>query len=202
MDRGSSHGGTPSQPGTEKGVGSGPGLGYPAPAIHIRHACISGEVAEWSIAPHSKCGVRVTVPGVRIPPSPPLFSVRALILLIQFVGGQPLPHQMPHRGRLHRPAQRSPAMSACLGAGVPESSGRLPRIDPHPTARYPAAATADPARSAADPAGAVVHHPRGGRPHHAAIAKARGCANFLDSLRSTGFQSSDKKRGLVVVRTR
>ncbi len=30
-----------------------------------------GEVAEWSIAPHSKCGVRVTVPGVRIPPSPP-----------------------------------------------------------------------------------------------------------------------------------
>ena len=28
-------------------------------------------MAEWSIAPHSKCGVRVTVPGVRIPPSPP-----------------------------------------------------------------------------------------------------------------------------------
>ena len=32
---------------------------------------VCGEVAEWSIAPHSKCGVRVTVPGVRIPPSPP-----------------------------------------------------------------------------------------------------------------------------------
>src|SRR5574337_1992485 len=31
-----------------------------------------GEVAEWSIAPHSKCGVRASVPGVRIPPSPPL----------------------------------------------------------------------------------------------------------------------------------
>ena len=30
-----------------------------------------GEVAEWSIAPHSKCGVRASVPGVRIPPSPP-----------------------------------------------------------------------------------------------------------------------------------
>jgi hypothetical protein len=29
-----------------------------------------GEVAEWSIAPHSKCGIRVTVSGVRIPPSP------------------------------------------------------------------------------------------------------------------------------------
>ena len=26
-----------------------------------------GEVAEWSIAPHSKCGVRASVPGVRIP---------------------------------------------------------------------------------------------------------------------------------------
>ena len=25
---------------------------------------------EWSIGPHSKCGVRATVPGVRIPLSP------------------------------------------------------------------------------------------------------------------------------------
>jgi hypothetical protein len=33
-----------------------------------------GEVAEWSIAPHSKCGVRASVPGVRIPPSPPVPS--------------------------------------------------------------------------------------------------------------------------------
>ena len=30
-----------------------------------------GEVAEWSIAPHSKCGIRATVSGVQIPPSPP-----------------------------------------------------------------------------------------------------------------------------------
>jgi hypothetical protein len=28
-------------------------------------------VAEWLNAPHSKCGIRVTVSGVRIPPSPP-----------------------------------------------------------------------------------------------------------------------------------
>ena len=34
-------------------------------------AVAPGEVAEWSIAPHSKCGVRASVPGVRIPPSPP-----------------------------------------------------------------------------------------------------------------------------------
>ena len=30
-----------------------------------------GEVAEWSNAPHSKCGVPSRVPWVRIPPSPP-----------------------------------------------------------------------------------------------------------------------------------
>src|SRR5262249_15422599 len=33
--------------------------------------CGHGEVAEWLKAPHSKCGIRVTVSGVRIPPSPP-----------------------------------------------------------------------------------------------------------------------------------
>jgi hypothetical protein len=33
----------------------------------------SGEVAERLNAPHSKCGIRVTVSGVRIPPSPPVF---------------------------------------------------------------------------------------------------------------------------------
>ena len=31
-----------------------------------------GEVAERLKAPHSKCGIRVTVSGVRIPPSPPV----------------------------------------------------------------------------------------------------------------------------------
>ncbi len=29
-----------------------------------------GEMPEWSIGPHSKCGERATVPGVRIPLSP------------------------------------------------------------------------------------------------------------------------------------
>ena len=33
-----------------------------------------GEVAEWSNAPHSKCGMGVTPSGVRIPPSPPLIA--------------------------------------------------------------------------------------------------------------------------------
>jgi len=31
-------------------------------------------MAEWSKAPHSKCGVPVTVPRVRIPISPPIFA--------------------------------------------------------------------------------------------------------------------------------
>jgi hypothetical protein len=48
------------------------GVGYIAADRRGDYAlCGHGEVAEWSIAPHSKCGVRATVPGVRIPPSPP-----------------------------------------------------------------------------------------------------------------------------------
>jgi hypothetical protein len=40
----------------------------------LKYSCVQclGEVAEWLKAPHSKCGIRVTVSGVRIPPSPPL----------------------------------------------------------------------------------------------------------------------------------
>ena len=33
-----------------------------------------GEVAEWSNAPHSKCGIGASLSGVRIPPSPPYSS--------------------------------------------------------------------------------------------------------------------------------
>src|SRR5688572_7083495 len=36
-----------------------------------RPRTLSGEVAERSNAPHSKCGLRATVTWVRIPPSPP-----------------------------------------------------------------------------------------------------------------------------------
>jgi hypothetical protein len=44
--------------------------------IHSRRIRLGGhgEVAEWLKAPHSKCGIRVTVSGVRIPPSPPVCS--------------------------------------------------------------------------------------------------------------------------------
>src|SRR3984885_16052622 len=37
-----------------------------------------GEVAEWSNAPHSKCGIGASLSGVRIPPSPPQIQ-KALI---------------------------------------------------------------------------------------------------------------------------
>jgi hypothetical protein len=33
---------------------------------------VPGEVAEWSNAPHSKCGIGASLSGVRIPPSPPI----------------------------------------------------------------------------------------------------------------------------------
>lgn len=45
----------------------------PRPARH-RGLADCGEVVEWSIAPHSKCGVPLRVPWVRIPPSPPLVT--------------------------------------------------------------------------------------------------------------------------------
>src|SRR3954466_16141034 len=37
-------------------------------------AMAPGEVAEWSNAPHSKCGIGASLSGVRIPPSPPRLS--------------------------------------------------------------------------------------------------------------------------------
>src|SRR5215207_6211521 len=44
------------------------------PIMRGREAPPAGEVAERLNAPHSKCGIRATVSGVRIPPSPPLRS--------------------------------------------------------------------------------------------------------------------------------
>ncbi len=52
------------------------GFGTAGPVTSTRSAASRrtfGEVAEWSNAPHSKCGIRATVSGVRIPPSPPWF---------------------------------------------------------------------------------------------------------------------------------
>lgn len=45
-------------------------------------SCDRGEVAEWLKAPHSKCGIRATVSGVRIPPSPPFAQKFAELRLV------------------------------------------------------------------------------------------------------------------------
>src|SRR5690606_4434632 len=51
--------------------------GRPGP-YHLRP---TGEVAEWSNVPDSKSGVRVSVPWVRIPPSPPYREAMSEILV-------------------------------------------------------------------------------------------------------------------------
>ena len=46
-----------------------------------RRSRLLGEVAEWLNAPHSKCGIRATVSGVRIPPSPPEHHPSSVVLV-------------------------------------------------------------------------------------------------------------------------
>ena len=46
-----------------------------AASVSSGRAVVCGEVAEWLMAPVLKTGVGETLPGVRIPPSPPIPSV-------------------------------------------------------------------------------------------------------------------------------
>ncbi len=64
----------------EIGAPGRPRLAPLASSIRLAGMAGPGEVAEWSIAPHSKCGMPSRASGVRIPPSPP---VNLLILLIK-----------------------------------------------------------------------------------------------------------------------
>lgn len=52
---------------------SGDTGGFGAPRV-VARGRDPGEVAEWLKAPHSKCGLRATAAGVRIPPSPVLLA--------------------------------------------------------------------------------------------------------------------------------
>ncbi len=70
--------------------------------LRLHGATASGEVAEWSIASHSKCEVRATVPGVRIPPSPPS-SVYKPLINHRFI---PVPATIPNRIPNRRAGQR------------------------------------------------------------------------------------------------
>ena len=72
-------------------------------------ATASGEVAEWSIAPHSKCGVLARVPGVRIPPSPPHHCFRLFLAASQLTVPQ-----------LKNPVRLTLAPSACTSKFQPK----------------------------------------------------------------------------------
>ena len=65
---------------------SAPSLRYQcaAPEWRPRHR---GEVAEWSNAPHSKCGILARVSGVRIPPSPPRRSMAFFLIVYRGLRG-------------------------------------------------------------------------------------------------------------------
>ena len=80
MDRRSQRKATPSPPSREPCEAAS--ISSTKPLVPIRHngyVCAAlerrtttrGEVAEWSNAPHSKCGMGASPSGVRIPPSPP-----------------------------------------------------------------------------------------------------------------------------------
>ena len=65
-------------------------------------SCDRGEVAEWLKAPHSKCGIRATVSGVRIPPSPPApqqYPIRSASLFSRHCWQPASPSHRRHRDR-------------------------------------------------------------------------------------------------------
>jgi hypothetical protein len=89
-----------------------------------------GEVAEWSNAPHSKCGILARVSGVRIPPSPP-FS-------IDFIGKFYSSKRCEHRtcGYCSSVAQTdSGPKQAGLAILVDPAAAELCRLGPGPRAR-------------------------------------------------------------------
>jgi hypothetical protein len=86
-------------------------------ASRKRPATSNGEVAEWSNVPDSKSGVRVTVPWVRIPPSPPRNKIGPLgaFFILWRRGGKRL-----RASRVGFEAAR------VLARGRPAEGGRIP----------------------------------------------------------------------------
>src|SRR3981081_3221947 len=86
-----------------------------------------GEVAEWSNAPHSKCGIGASLSGVRIPPSPPpIFSSEKVLqnqVLLEppdFGGGAPRwsPAASPSCHLSIRLASQKGSLAAPLSRGL------------------------------------------------------------------------------------
>src|SRR4051794_12821252 len=90
-----------------------------------------GEVAEWSIAPHSKCGIGASLSGVRIPPSPPekpetqkfkLYRIR----LPKTTGGT---QEWPQMGfRMHQPWAHPRSRVWWVSSAGPGAAGRFARV--------------------------------------------------------------------------
>jgi hypothetical protein len=80
--------------------------------------CARGEVAEWLNAPHSKCGIRATVSGVRIPPSPPVRQNESRVFAQLATAIAPGPGIAPggHLPRMIIPRTSSLLTSATRGA--------------------------------------------------------------------------------------
>ena len=91
-----------------------------------------GEMPEWSIGPHSKCGVRATVPGVRIPLSPQTTGWSAglqtfVCNLFYFRGGQICLAGENQEFARSPPVRRREGRAAC---GNAKSSALCRRVEP------------------------------------------------------------------------
>src|SRR3546814_7798567 len=98
-----------------------------------------GEVAEWLKAPHSKCGIRATVSGVRIPPSPPLLAIKNGSSLRSAPaarrGGRALDKRLQYRGEALEEMCRKRAgagVSRCVRAFDMRSHRAVPAIADRP----------------------------------------------------------------------
>jgi hypothetical protein len=81
----------------------------------------TGEVAEWPIVQHWKCCVRVTGPGVRIPPSP--LHVKACEFTSVdsqafFARGRLLPQVNEFVGAHHRVNEVLPCCNSAAGVSI------------------------------------------------------------------------------------
>src|SRR5678809_964726 len=61
-----------------------------------------GQVVEWLKAPHSKCGVRASVPWVRIPPCPPARQGKSKFQWLSLMGFEINCTHLPFLPRLPR----------------------------------------------------------------------------------------------------
>src|SRR6185437_10295462 len=97
---------------------------------------LHGQVVEWLMAPHSKCGDPLRGSWVRIPPCPPVIFAKALTPKSSWQCPKIRPHLRPHFGfRESRPLARS--MFAVGGCLARVSSGHASPVRTLPTSPFP-----------------------------------------------------------------